>query len=773
MTQSDMPFISGEKDNIELPLGRFLPELAPGVVASWLGDNVVAGSWVLDPMGVTPWLALEAASAGYRVLVCCNNPIIEFMLAVLASAPQKTDFQSVISALLNSRRGDERLQLFLKNLYSTECTACGEVISADSYIWKRDMKLPMTRIYCCPHCGDEGERSLTQRDKVVLNLEKSDTLHRSRALQRAAPDSEGGRVGVQEALNSYLPRSLHFIFTLLNRIDLLGLPDGQRRLLQAVLLSACDDASTLWPWPGGRSRPRQLITPPQFREKNLFEAIDEASTAWCISSSQLPLTHWPEPAPKSGGICVYSGRARNLLPLLAEGGDQLPQITAVAAVFPRPNQAFWTLSALWAGWLWGKEAAQPLRGALKRRRYDWQWYASAVGSVLRAINHYGPKGQKVFGILPELADGHNYFLGLAAAAGAVGLKQRGMALSDDRKEAQFFWETSAYKDKSLKNPARLVCRRAVARFLRARAEPASYLEVQAACLQALTDEGQFAPPDGMQFSVHAAQMQSVISDVFDDARLLRSFSGRGQSQESSQWWMTEEQSVNQAAPTLTDQTEWAIARYLNENHVVKRSELEAALCRKFVGLHTPSFNFMRVCLQSYADKIESDREMWQVRLGEIFSERQSDLLAAWEMLSEIGVRLGFSRNDNQPDGISVSESGCLQYPLVWMDDQGDIKFLFHLLATSNVSCYLFESNEFPTAQRILVLPGSRAQLLTMKTERNPLLRDRLESGWQVLKFRHLRRIHSREHLTLPMWESLMESDPIGWEDATQLTMFVD
>ena len=772
MTQSDMPFISGDKDSVELPLGRFLPALAPGVITSWLDMNAAPGSWVLDPMGVTPWLALEAASKGYCVLVCCNNPIIEFMLDVLASAPQKRDFQGVISALLNSRRGDERLQVFLRNLYSTECAACGQIISADSYIWKRDMKLPSVRIYTCPNCGDEGERLITPRDEEILDLEKSDTLHRSRALQRGAPDTEDGRLGVQEALNSYLPRSLHFIFTLLNRIDLLGLPEDRRLLLQAVLLSIYDEASTLWPWPGGRSRPRQLITPPQFQEMNLFEALDEAPSAWCINSTQLPLTRWPELPPESGGICVYAGRARSLLPILAEGGDQLPTINVVTAVFPRPNQAFWTLSAVWAGWLWGKETAQPLRGALERRRYDWQWYASAVGSVLRSLNHFGPKGQKIFGILPELAEGHNYFIGLAVAAGAAGLKLRGMALSDDRKEAQFLWETSSHIDRLPKNPARQVCRKAVTRFLDVRIEPVSYLEIQAACLQALSDQGQFITPEGMQFSVHAAQMQLVVSEVFNDTRLLRPFSGRGQSQESSQWWLSGDLLVHRAAPTLTDQTEWAIVRYLNEHQVVKRSDLAADLCRNFVGLHTPSFNFMGACLQSYAEKTGTGGESWQKRPGEIFSERQSDLLTAWKMLIDVGDHLGFCGNDNEPDVIDVSETGCLRLPLVWADKKGDIKYIFHLLATSNVSCYLYELNpETPSAKRILVLPGSRAHLLTIKTDRNPILHDRMERGWQVLKFRHLRRIHSREQMTLTMWESLLESDPIGWEDATQMSMF--
>ena len=47
------------------------------------------GSWVLDPFGFSPRLALEAARAGYRVLVTVNNPITRFLLEMSARPPLK------------------------------------------------------------------------------------------------------------------------------------------------------------------------------------------------------------------------------------------------------------------------------------------------------------------------------------------------------------------------------------------------------------------------------------------------------------------------------------------------------------------------------------------------------------------------------------------------------------------------------------------------------------------------------------------------------------
>ena len=59
------------------PLARFMPPLEDGVISAWLPAyaHAPAGSWVLDPFGFSPRLALEAARAGYRVLVTVNNPI--------------------------------------------------------------------------------------------------------------------------------------------------------------------------------------------------------------------------------------------------------------------------------------------------------------------------------------------------------------------------------------------------------------------------------------------------------------------------------------------------------------------------------------------------------------------------------------------------------------------------------------------------------------------------------------------------------------------------
>ena len=74
------PYIPGLSPAEPGPLSRFIPPLEEGVISSWLPLHAPAGSWLLDPFGFSPQLVLEAARAGYRVLVTVNNPITRFLL---------------------------------------------------------------------------------------------------------------------------------------------------------------------------------------------------------------------------------------------------------------------------------------------------------------------------------------------------------------------------------------------------------------------------------------------------------------------------------------------------------------------------------------------------------------------------------------------------------------------------------------------------------------------------------------------------------------------
>jgi hypothetical protein len=58
------PYLIGNTPAAPEPLARYLPPVTQGVVSAWLGQHVPAGTWVLDPFGASPIVAIEAARAG-------------------------------------------------------------------------------------------------------------------------------------------------------------------------------------------------------------------------------------------------------------------------------------------------------------------------------------------------------------------------------------------------------------------------------------------------------------------------------------------------------------------------------------------------------------------------------------------------------------------------------------------------------------------------------------------------------------------------------------
>jgi len=99
-------------------------------------------------------------------------------------------------------------------------------------------------------------------------------------------------------------------------------------------------------------------------------------------------------------------------------------------------------------------------------------------------------------------------------------------------------------------------------------------------------------------------------------------------------------------------------------------------------------------------------------------------------------------------------------PLLWLDDQGEVRFGFRILETS-----AWGPSPWDTDSRVLwVLPGGRAGLIAEKSRRDPRLRDWLESGVRVIKFRHVRRLATEQALTREQLVSRLAIDPPERQD---------
>jgi len=743
------------------PLSRFIPPLEEGVISAWLPLHAPAGSWLLDPFGFSPRLVLEAARAGYRVLVTVNNPITRFLLEMSANPPTEADFKAALADLAVVKKGDERLQGHLQSLYLTRCEKCEQEIQAQSFLWRKSEEVPYARIYKCPNCQDEGERVATQQDiDRAKRIAATDGLHRSRSFERVVKLDDDDRIYVEEAIEHYLPRPLYFLTTVINRLDSLNLIPERRRALSALILVACDAGNTLWGHPSERPRPKQLNIPSQFREHNLWMMLERGLTLWSETASGVVCEAWPKKIPESGGICIYEGRLKDLA---HEVKKEIP-IAAVVGSLPRPNQAFWTLSALWAGWLWGREAVEPYKLALRRRRYDWAWNATALNSAFAHLFELLPLGTPFFGLLPEPEP--PFLTSALTAAGAAGFDLQSLALRTEHDPVQILWKRGEHLKREANEPNVEDVQEAMLTHLTERGEPASYLHVHAAGLVALTTSHALKQK-GQEFDEAMRATQAVMQKALGDERFIHHSSS--ESLETGSWGLSvilseakdfsnderdslpATQAQSDMSESLSDRVEVAIVTFLQKNPNSIYLEIEDDLYPRFPGLLTPSKAMIYSVLHSYAEK---DGGAWRLRPEDVASARRNEMNTIAAMIEIVGRRLNYSTRKEDKN-------------LLW-EENGRVKYAFYVLASALIGRAIAET-PYPPEQAIIVIPGGRAALAAYKAQRDPTLAARMKT-YRVAKYRLLRTMVEVPVLTRETFEEQIASDPLE-KSKSQMMMF--
>ncbi len=693
---------------------------------------------LLDPFGSAPNLAVEAAAQGRRVLVTVNNPVTRFLLELAAAAPPRHEFQAALAELGTARKGEERLENHLQSLYLTECSRCRREIPAEAFVWEQGNKTPVARLYRCP-CGEAGEFPVTEEDRHrAATLESTAALHRARALERVAALDDPDRPLVEAALNCYLPRAIYALITIINKLDSLSLTPERRRCLTALVLFACDAANTLWAHPEDRPRPKQLTLPGRFLEHNIWLALERGLETLTTArpTRGVPLVNWPRPAP-DGGICLFEGALRDLSGRLTK----FP-IQAILTVIPRPNQAFWTLSALWAGWLWGRPAASAFKAVLRRQRYDWDWHAEALSAAFRHMAQAVPLQAPILAFLaePEAA----YLSATLVALESAGFDLNALAIRTPHDPISIFGRKRAYEHVPLNRPTPEMISLALQEYLRARGEPTTYLHLHAAALQAMAVEQSLSYAQNDISKIHEPIQKALQSQNFVHY-------SEAQSLESGVWGLA---TWDQAAIPLPDRVEMGMVRYLQKHPGATLQEVAGALNEELTGLLTPSLGLIHQVLTSYAIEREG---RWMLRPEDNAGTRRAELEAIGETLSALGQRLGYLVS-------SGDEAGRL---LLWQEG-GENAFALYLSASAVVGRIL-RQNPYPPSRSILVLPGGRAGLLMYKLRRDPSLLALWTQGWRVLKFRTLRRLHTTANLTREGFLQELSNDPL--EAPTQMRLW--
>jgi hypothetical protein len=744
----DIPYIPGKGSIPDLPLGRFIPPIPSGMVSQWCQKYLSPRDRVLDPFGFNPMVPVEIASAGFQVLTTVNNPIHAFMLKIIATAPQESELIASLQDLAVAPKGDERMEPYIRSLYHVRCANCKRRIEADSFLWEKGADYPFQAQVECPFCGAAGEQEVTSEDKEIMGTLPSIQLHQARALNRIVGNDEKLRSQVLNALNAYPPRPIIILQTIINKLNSLDQSARRRDLLIALILSAADLGNTLWAYPSPRNRPRQIVVPNVYQERNLWKVLEESIKSWQVLSTPIPLQNWGESYSEDPGIFLFPGRIRELTPQPDQGF-----FSAIFAAIPRPNQAFWTLSALWTGWIWGQEAITPIRNVLFRQRYDWNWHTNALKAVFDTFKDFYHPDLKLYGLIAE----NEPMLLLAAlmAAETSGLTLSAFAHSLDDQIAQCHWHKNPNpRHHDLPASAIKIAHQSVRDYLNQKGEPASYQQIHTSAITGLASEHKLALDIFLQNPNNAAsETQKWIESLFTEGDLLIRIGAETASIETTDWRL---KNPSEQSTSLIDRVEQSLLKYLFEVQETTAQDLKTFVYQTFPGRFTPGDKALLNCLDSYAELINQKDHIWRLRENEKAELREAEVNKIRKILLDMGERLNYkSRGDN---------------PILWLDDlDGKPDYSFHVLSTAIVSKLIWENNA-NTRKNVLVIPGSRANLLAYKKQRDPILGEILDHNFLTVKFRLIRDLDANALLTRDLFIEQIQIDPPEYR-ASQLALF--
>ncbi|MEJ2759180.1 MAG: hypothetical protein P8046_11925, partial [Anaerolineales bacterium] len=485
--------------------------------------------------------------------------------------------------------------------------------------------------------------------------------------------------------------------------------------------------------------------PPRFIEYNLWLALETAVPLWASGQPATPLTYWPEGPPESGGICLYQGQVKDLTTQL----DQIP-VGAMITAIPRPNQAYWTLSALWAGWLWGREAIGPFVKVLRRRRYDWAWHTAALYSPLRRLANRLPPQTPFFGMITENEAGFD--AAAMVAADLADFQLEGVALRVKESQTHILWRHTEERPESPERQPVSSVTTAIQYTIAARGEPTPYLHLQAAALHALSLENALSAPGLDPQAPRTAQAHTaytntrqLLADTLAPSGPFVRYQGGKSSIEIGKWWP---KAAIETEQPLADRVEMAVVNLFQAVNALPHAEIDTTLCNQFPGLQTPDASLLQAILNSYAE--ESQPGHWSLRENDTAAARRADVAEMFRLLEKTGSELGFTvRRENA---------------LIWENAQDGQPLYFYVIASSILGRIIHAAQHRPE-QGVIVLPGSRAGLVMHKRERDPRLDYQLEGGWRFLKFRYVRRLAESERISPENLASHFALDPLSHEEA--------
>ncbi|RCK76172.1 MAG: hypothetical protein ANABAC_0323 [Anaerolineae bacterium] len=774
----DIPFYSGIPLSSTYPLARFLPPFFHHTASSYLKDyfpiNGSEQGYILDPFGVSPFLPIELANTQAAVIVCCNNPIVRNFIRLLSLAPNLHEFQATLAEISTLRKLDNRLESFFRSLYHSVCNTCLAEIEVNAYLWERDNSSSLHRLtskqYQCPKCGSEGFFTVTVQDFQHLQRLPHRSLIEAQAASRVVDKNDPAYPTVIESLGVYPTRALYALVTLLNKLDELSLDQRQQQILHGLLIGVFDLCNGLWAHSSKRHRPKQLSLPTQFLEMNFWKSLEKSAELWVDSiqesDSRPVFLAKPPVLPRPGQITIFPGRLRELL-------HSLPaeEISAVITAIPRPNQAFWTLSAIWSGWLEGKEKVKPLRFALLRKRYDWGWHCRALAAAFQELSEHLRQNTPCFALVEEYEA--NLLSAALIAADHAGLRLENLALRSEQGRAQIHWRIYRPATRQLhlssedqvqplpKVKAQIA--ETIQKHIQRNLEPAQFSQIHAVALTSVVHS--VHPRDNRIFQANSILEIAPFHSVSDYPNFflnllqetlrvypsLIDLDENEKSLENHSWWIAQ---PSYDHPPVSDQIEEIVYHHLLHHQTTTFLEVDQATCNHTRTLSAPSLTLIRECLDSYGIYDDATRS-WCLRKEEEPAKRSAEMTEIQNHILALGKTLGFTTQEG--------------LPITWLDHNDRPVALWWYQHTAAIRAILKASQE-QTTKIYLTLPGSRVNLLLHKIQLYPFLMEKIDRQIHIIRFRQIRWLISQPKINLPLFEEWLTTEPLKYH-SSQLSLW--
>ena len=638
---------------------------------------------------------------------------------------------------------------------------------------------------------------------------------------------------VEELLDLYTPRNLYALHAILTKIES-ELRDTPAASVMRLALAVClMPASRLNGYPGrvaslriSAGHVRQPASRHQ-REVNVWQAFEEAYREVRTAIADLgerPEARFAADYGDLGGIA-----AANILWLRARAsvvGQYLPADgvdLVLSAPAPSPALDELAFEYLATSWVLGREAAETLR-----LEPIFGGGGHPEGAEATALRHgmVSAAGALKRGgwcvLLLEDADPER-LLAVALAGASAGLELMNVILRESARSGDgiaVHLRRGSAEDRLRHavgaSPLRLgadaghltypelasAIERSVSALLRDRGEPAGLMRVVAAVVSELGSSGLLArlvAARGEGSAEGSGRIEGGGPQMI--AALIREELWRDDhpafvrigDEQHPQWWLRRPEL---AEGPLADRVEWATWSILSTAGRIDEEGFFDRIYRLFPGLQAPDEELVRACLAAYA----APGERGSLATEDELTRRTDDHGRVVATLVEYGHRLGLrawvaaSQHDRVVDGHPLADrlsddERRVYLPLVvrapvealgavdvlWYV-RGRLAFLFEVDWTAMVGKpILGRGREIPLGPqqaRFLVIPAERAELLRLKLQRSPWLREEVErQNWHVLKWQHLDTLAAREGARIEWLEPVLGLDPLIERGGEQLTMF--